>query len=101
VKDIFALQDDITMKIITALQVALSQGEQANVTARGTDSLEAYLKFLQGQQQFLRNNREGDAAAQKIAKEVIFHEPNYPSGYYLLAQTHFRNVFTGVSNDPK
>jgi adenylate cyclase len=101
VKDIFALQDDITMKIITALQVALSQGEQANITARGTDDLEAYLRFLQGQQQFLRNNREGDAAAQKIANEVISQEPTYPSGYYLLAQTHFRNVLTGASNDPK
>jgi adenylate cyclase len=101
VEDIFALQDDITMKIITALQVTLSQGEQANITARGTDNLEAYLKFLQGQQQFLRNNREGDDAAQKIAKDIISLEPTYPSGYYLLAQTHFRNVFTGASKNPK
>jgi adenylate cyclase len=100
-EDIFALQDEITMKIIRALQVTLSQGEQANITARGTENLEAYLKFLQGQQQFLRNNREGDDAAQKIAKDIISLEPTYPSGYYLLAQTHFRNVFTGASKNPR
>ena len=39
-KDIFALQDEITMKIITALQVKLTMGEQvANVLAKGTKNL--------------------------------------------------------------
>jgi adenylate cyclase len=66
-KDIFALQDDITMKIITALQVTLSQGEQATVYAKGTENLEAYLKVLQGLQQWQRVNKEGDAIALKMA----------------------------------
>ena len=40
-KDIFAVQDDITRKILTALQVQLTRGEQARVVARGTDNLKA------------------------------------------------------------
>ena len=100
-KDIFGLQDDITMKIITALQVQLSQGEQANIIAKGTENLEAYLKVLQGQQQFLRNNREGDAAAQKLAREAISLDSNYPAAYYLMAQTHFRDVLMGATKSPQ
>jgi len=33
-KDIFAVQDDITQKILTALQVKLTRGEQAHVMSR-------------------------------------------------------------------
>ena len=46
-KDLFTLQDEITMKIMTALEVKLIEGEQARVTGSGTDNLDAYLKVLQ------------------------------------------------------
>ena len=44
VKDIFSVQDEITKRIVTALQVELTEGEQAAFYAKGTDNLEAYLK---------------------------------------------------------
>ncbi len=47
-KDIFALQDEITLKILTALQVKLTEGDQAHLWARRTDNLETYLKYLEG-----------------------------------------------------
>jgi len=46
-EDIFSVQDEITKKIITELQVKLTQGEQARIYAKGTDNLEAYLKLMQ------------------------------------------------------
>jgi adenylate cyclase len=46
-KDVFAIQDEITMNIIVALQVELTEGDQARLRARGTCNLEAYLKLLQ------------------------------------------------------
>jgi adenylate cyclase len=45
--DIFALQDEITMKILTALQVELTEGQQARVYGKGTDNFEAYMKYLE------------------------------------------------------
>jgi len=39
--DIFAVQDEITKKIITAMQVKLTEGEQARAHAMGTKNLEA------------------------------------------------------------
>jgi adenylate cyclase len=56
-KDIFTLQDDITKKILTVLQVELTQGEQARAWARGTDNLEAYLKLLEARENMLQINK--------------------------------------------
>ena len=47
-KDLFALQDEITLKIITALRVKLTEGEQITLD---TDNLDAYLKYLQARKQ--------------------------------------------------
>jgi TolB-like protein/class 3 adenylate cyclase len=50
-KDIFALQDEITMKILTATQVRLTAGEEASSTAkyfRGKQGLDCYMKYLEG-----------------------------------------------------
>jgi TolB-like protein len=40
-REVFALQDEITKKILTELQVKLTVGEQARLYGRGTDNLEA------------------------------------------------------------
>jgi TolB-like protein/Flp pilus assembly protein TadD len=101
INDIFVLQDDITMKIITALQVKLSHGERANIIARGTDNLEAYLKVLQGMQHYQRVNREGDAIAQKLAKEAILLDPGFPAAYFLLSRTQMREVLFGTTKSPE
>jgi adenylate cyclase len=100
-KDLFALQDDITKKIITALNVKLTQGEQAAVYAKGTKSLEAYLRVLQGLQHYLCYNEETNAIAQKMAKEAIAIDSNYPAAYLLLSRTQMREVLLGTTNSPK
>ena len=47
-KDIFAIQDEITKKIIVALQVKLTAGGLLNMSSNRTDNLDAYLKNMQG-----------------------------------------------------
>jgi len=46
-KDIFALQDEITMKIITALQVELTDGEQMRIWAKKSKRLDVLLKAME------------------------------------------------------
>jgi adenylate cyclase len=93
VEDIFAVQDEITMDIMTALQVKLASGEQARLIAKGTDNLEAYMKFLQGNYHFERGNKENNFLAQQIAKEIIALDSEYPAGYWLLGWTHLLDVY--------
>jgi TolB-like protein/Flp pilus assembly protein TadD len=100
-KDIFALQDEITLKVIAALQVKLTEGEQALIVAGRTESFDAYAKFLQGLEYVKRFNREGNLLARKMAEDAIALDPNYPRGYRLLATTHWMDVRLGFSKSPK
>jgi adenylate cyclase len=100
-RDIFALQDEITMKIITALEVELTEGEQARVYAKGTDNLQAYLKLLEGREHVRRQTREDNILARRMAKEAIAMDPEYPNPYELLANTHMMDVWLKTTKSPE
>ncbi len=98
-KDIFALQDEITMKILTALQVKLTEGEQARISVKGTDNLEAYLKVLQAREYSYRFTREGNVLARQMYEEAIALDPEYPRTYWLLSIIHQLDLALGVSKN--
>jgi adenylate cyclase len=100
-KDIFVLQDDITKKIITAMQVKLTEGEQARTFAKGTNNLEAYLKCLQANDHLNRANIENNALAKQLAEEAINLDPKYAWAYYIKAITHTNDVWFGTSKSPE
>jgi adenylate cyclase len=99
--DIFAVQDEITKNIIMAMQVKLTEGEQARATAKGTNNLEAYLKCLQANEYAHRINPESNALAKQLAEEAIALDPEYAQAYYVLARTHMLAVWLGTSKSPK
>jgi len=100
-KDIFTLQDEITMKILTALQLKLTDGEIARISARGTRNLEAYLKVLQARGPFYTITKEGFAQARRLCEEALAIDPNYAAAYIYLGSTHFMDVILGSSKSPK
>jgi adenylate cyclase len=99
-KNIFALQDDITMKVITALQVKLTVGEGARLQAKGTKSLEAYLKYLQAMADLNTQTREGYAQARRLYEEVIALDPQYAAAYSGLGGFHAMDAVQGFSKSP-
>ena len=100
-KDIFAVQDELTKNIITAMQVELTSGNQARVDAKGTENLQAYLKYLEARENVNQLNKEGNARARQLAQESIELDPDYPMPYRILAATHRMDVYLGVSKSPK
>ncbi len=100
-KDMFALQDEITMKIITAMRVELTEGERVRVQAKGTDNLQAYLKFIRGEEHFLRYNADSFMLARQFFEEAIDLDPEYPDPYIRLGSIHFNEARLGVSKDPQ
>jgi adenylate cyclase len=70
-KDLFAFQDEITMKVITELQVKLTEGEYARMLAKGTNNLEAYIKCLNALQVLRRGTKEDNLKSRKMFEEVI------------------------------
>jgi len=100
-KDIFKLQDEISKKIITALEVKLTVGEQARMWAKGTNNLEAYLKLLAAREYILRFNKESNVMARQLAKEAIDLDPQYALAYTTLGATHMFDVFLRITSSPK
>jgi adenylate cyclase len=92
-REVFALQDEITKKILTELQVKLTVGEQARLYGRGTDNLEAYIKVLQGREYYWRLDREGNIMARKLFEEAIALDPKYAAPYWLLGMTHILDAW--------
>ncbi|MEJ2092358.1 MAG: tetratricopeptide repeat protein [Syntrophobacterales bacterium] len=100
-RDIFAVQDEITKKIITAMQVKLTAGEEVKAAAKGTKNLEAYLKYLQAYELVNRMNPESNALAKQLAEEAIALDPDYAWAYYALGRTYTLDVWLGTTKSPK
>jgi adenylate cyclase len=100
-KDIFALQDEITMKVITALQVELTAGEMVGMIAKGTKNIDAFIKYLQAYELIDNASKEGNAQARKILEEAIALDPEYSRLYLGLAMTHTYDVWYGTTESPE
>jgi adenylate cyclase len=100
-KDIFVIQDEITMKIMIALQVKLTEGEQANLQASHTSNLEAYVKYLQARQYFLKFSKEETVLAKQKYQESIALEPGYAPAFAGLAGTYLQEAWHGWSETPE
>ena len=81
--NVFGLQDEITMKILTALRLKFGQGEQAAIVEKhykGGQSFECYLKRLEAATHIRRWNAEDIAVALRLAEEAIAQCPEHPQG---------------------
>ncbi len=96
---IFNVQDEITLNVVAALQIKLTEGEMARVRRRGTESLEALLLVTQSIELFQKLNKEDNARARVLAEKAIAVDPNYTDAYVRLARTHITDFQAGwVSN---
>jgi len=100
-KDIFAIQDEITMRIITSLEVKLTGGGTIRVQASGTNNLEAYLLCLQANDQIIRLNKDGNLLAKQLAEKATALDPKYPDPYHLLGRASWLEVPLGLTKDPR
>ncbi len=103
VKDIFAVQDEVTRKVMTALQVKLTEGEQARYwEQRKTGAKrEAVEKVWQARWYLDQGTADGDVEARKLIEEVIALEPQWANPYALLATVHSHAALWGWSKDPR
>jgi adenylate cyclase len=99
-KDIFALQDEITLKILTALRVKLTEGEQARVYDRATGNLDSFMKVLEGDSYFYRFNENDNVVARQMFEEAIVFDPENSVAYSNLGWTYLMDVWYGSSEFP-
>jgi adenylate cyclase len=99
-KDIFDLQDEITMKIVTAMRVKLTAGELARAIGKGTKNLKAYLKHLEAYGLYWRLRKEDNFRSKQLLEEAILLDPEYAVAYALLGFCHANDAIYGWSKSP-
>jgi TolB-like protein len=84
-KDIFAVQDEISLEIVAALKLKLVKGEKTKVLKRHTRNKDAYNLFLKGRYFWNRRNEEDLKKAIEYYDEAIKTDPNYSLPYLGIA----------------
>jgi len=95
VKDVFAVQDDITQKVAGALAVKLNDIELKRSLAKPPENLQAYDYLLRGRDYFLRGTRADNSAARRMFETAIQLDPNYAAAYVALGYTRLAAAFSG------
>ena len=86
--DIFAIQDEISKAIVSALKLKLLPDEKKAIEQRGTVNVEAYDLYLMARQFWITGNY-GDVRRDEIVvrttKQAIALDPGYAKAWALLA----------------
>jgi adenylate cyclase len=99
--DIFALQDEVTLAVVSAIEPKMLQTEIAMATRRRPENLTAYDLFLRALPPFYLATREGLAEAIRLAHRALELDPRFGSVAALAGLSHAMNVALGYSNDPQ
>jgi adenylate cyclase len=99
--DVFALQDEVTVAVVSAIQPKLFQTEIAMATRRRPENLTAYDLFLRAMQQFYLSTREGLAEAIRLAHRALQLDPQFGFVTALAGVCHMQRVLYGYAVDPQ
>jgi len=99
--DVFALQDEVTLAVVSAIEPKMLQTEIAMATRRRPENLTAYDFYLRATQQYYLATRERMAEAIRLAHRALELDPLFGSVAVLAGVCHMVNVVRGYSNDPQ
>jgi adenylate cyclase len=101
--DLFALQDEIAMNILTATQVKLTEGQTFRAIPNAGDKpdLNCFLKIMEAKGLAQRANIEDTNVARRIAGEAIEICPETQKPYSLMASIHMLDYWFGTSKSPQ
>ena len=98
--DIFVLQDDITEHVTLALQVKLTEGEQARIRRGHMDNPEAYEYFLRGRETYMSFTKENNDQARKLWEKAAELDPNNSWLQQQIGWTYYRAARFGWTDTP-
>jgi len=102
--DLFALQDDITMKVLRAIQVKLTEGEfvfKAEKYFRGKQGRDCYLKMAEARGYLRGFNIDDVRVARRITEEMVEMCPENPMSYVMLASVHLLEYWVDTGKSPR
>ena len=103
-KDIFALQDEITIKVLGSTKVKLTEGGQVGRTEKyfkGKQGLDCYLKLTEANGYYNRWNIEDNNLARRMIEEAIAMCPENPMTYFNLGWVYHNDYMLDNTKSPR
>lgn len=99
--DIFAVQDELTREIVTALKIQLTGGDQGRLAGGRPVDVKAYELLLRGREQASVHTLLANAAGRSLAEAAIAIDPDYAAAHALIAFTHVLDYVNDWSAEPE
>jgi TolB-like protein len=100
--DIFALQDEITQTIVTAIEPELGAVEQERARRKPPDNLDAWDSYQLGLWHLFDDvNRDALIEAKRLFQRSCELDPGFAAAHAELAYTHVADIIRGLTDDPK
>jgi adenylate cyclase len=99
--DVFALQDEVTVAVVSAIQPKLLQTEIALAARQRPENLTAYDYYLRALPHYYLFSREGIAETIRLARRALELDPRFAAVAALAGQCHAQNVLQGHAVDPQ
>jgi len=94
-RDVFAVQSEISEEILTRLQVAIREAELERIRRKPTDEQTAYDLYLKGRSRFLSGTRQGSDEARRLFERSIELDPQFAEAYAGLSGTYALHCVRG------
>jgi adenylate cyclase len=99
ISESFDAQELIAREVVTALQVTLTEGDQAQFWHKGTTNLRAWELFQRGHDLERRFTRQGHRQAREAYLTALEHDPRYISALVAYAFCHLDEIRLGWTGD--
>ena len=100
-RDIFALRDEVTEKVVTAFEPAMLSNEAVRTARRPIRDLSAFDCFQRGMWHLNRVSYEGYVEAVALFREAVARDPDLPQGHIGLARILYGAAVYGWSAAPR
>lgn len=97
--DIFALQDEITESVVSAIEPSLQAAEIERARAKATNNLEAYDLYLRALPEFYAFTEQGFRRAETLLRQAVERDPGYAEAWGALADCRGRLMVGGWTED--
>jgi serine/threonine-protein kinase len=98
-EDVFAIQDEITARIVEALRARLTIGEGAEPRRRRTDDVEAYHLYLKGRHNWYKRDPGALQKAADFFEKAVETDPSYALAHAALAESYCSLGVFGLEPD--
>ena len=99
--EIFDLQDELTREVVSALQVELTEGDQALLLCHGTQNFEAWQLTFEGQAGVLAHHQHSVRRGLRQLERAVELDPDYALAWSALAVAHWKEALNQGWSDSR